>query len=76
MPYAALRHGELLVEWAEALSLAGYTMHQAQEETLGQMIEFSGRGIINAKIAVAPINDQANTNSTFTVATCERFGNT
>lgn len=49
---------ELLMKWAEALRLAGYTMHQTQEETLGQVIEFSGQGIINAKIAVAPMNDQ------------------
>lgn len=44
----------LLTEWEEALRLAGYTITQAQDEALERVIEFSGQGISNAKIAVAP----------------------
>lgn len=45
---------ELLDEWEEDLDLGGYTMLAAEIETLDRVIEFSGRGINNAKIAVTP----------------------
>ncbi|MBQ1202962.1 MAG: hypothetical protein IIX61_04035 [Loktanella sp.] len=45
---------ELLAEWEEALRMAGYTITQAQGESLDRVIEFSGQGISNAKIAVTP----------------------
>lgn len=45
----------LLDQWEEALDLDGYTLLAAQIETLDRVIEFSGQGINNAKIAVQPI---------------------
>jgi hypothetical protein len=48
---------ELMAEWEEALSQGGYTINQAQDELLGGSIEFSGQGISNAKIIIAPTTD-------------------
>lgn len=45
---------ELLDEWEEDLDLGGYTMLAAEIETLDRVVEFSGQGINNAKIAVTP----------------------
>ena len=45
---------ELLATWEEELRIAGYTIVLAEVETLDRVIEFSGLGINNAKIAVTP----------------------
>lgn len=45
---------ELLTDWEEALSAAGYAIIQGEGDILERVIEFSGQGINNAKIAVAP----------------------
>jgi hypothetical protein len=45
---------ELLAAWEEALRLAGFTITQQLDESLERVIEFSGEGITNAKIAVTP----------------------
>lgn len=45
---------DLLNGWEEALQLAGYTIIQGEGDLLSRVIEFSGEGISNAKIAVAP----------------------
>jgi hypothetical protein len=44
----------LLAEWEAALRASGYAIVQAQSDIVDQAIEFSGEGIGNAKIAVAP----------------------
>lgn len=44
----------LLNEWEVALQTAGYTIIQGEGDLLERAIEFSGQGISNAKIAVAP----------------------
>lgn len=44
----------LLKEWEEALRLAGYTINQSRDDVLKTSIEFSGEGINNAKIVIAP----------------------
>lgn len=44
----------LLNEWEAALQAAGYTIIQGEGDLLERAIEFSGQGISNAKIAVAP----------------------
>lgn len=45
---------DLLDKWEDDLDLGGYTMLAAQIDTLDRVIEFSGQGISNAKIAVTP----------------------
>ncbi|TCM82723.1 hypothetical protein [Rhodovulum steppense] len=50
---------ELLAEWEDALRTAGYTIQQAQGEILARSIEFSGQGIANAKMVVAPVVEGA-----------------
>lgn len=45
---------ELLDNWQAELREAGYTIVAAEVETLADVIEFSGQGINNAKIAVTP----------------------
>lgn len=45
---------DLLAQWEEELRAAGYTIVLAEVETLDRVIEFSGQGINNAKIAVTP----------------------
>ncbi len=44
----------LLDEWQEALRLDGYVIDQGSSELLDGSVEFSGRGISNAKIVEAP----------------------
>lgn len=44
----------LLNEWEDALQAKGYTIIQGEGDLLQRAIEFSGQGISNAKIAVAP----------------------
>lgn len=44
----------MLTDWEDELRLAGYSVLQAQDDVLERVIEFSGQGIGNAKIAVAP----------------------
>lgn len=44
----------LLNQWEVALQSAGYTIIQGEGDLLERAIEFSGQGISNAKIAVAP----------------------
>jgi len=44
----------LLEDWEEALRLAGYSINQTKGDILETAIEFSGQGINNAKIVVAP----------------------
>lgn len=50
---------DLLTTWEEDLRLAGYNVLIAQDPTLERIIEFSGNGINNAKIAVAPASSDA-----------------
>jgi hypothetical protein len=45
---------EMLTDWEDELRLAGYSVLQSPDELLDRVIEFSGPGIGNAKIAVAP----------------------
>jgi len=45
---------ELMDEWKEELDHGGYTLLKAPTGTLDRVIEFSGQGIGNAKIAVTP----------------------
>lgn len=47
----------LLTEWEEALRGDGYEIHQMDGSAVGQMIEFSGQDINNAKIVVSPTAD-------------------
>ena len=44
----------LLAEWEEALRATGHEIVHAQDDSLDRTIEFSGEGIINAKIVVTP----------------------
>jgi len=44
----------LLNDWEDALQAQGYTIIQGEGDLLQRAIEFSGQGISNAKIAVAP----------------------
>lgn len=44
----------LIDDWEDDLREAGYTIVAAEVETLENVIEFSGPGINNAKIAVTP----------------------
>lgn len=44
----------LLNEWEAALQAAGYMILQGEGDLLERAVEFSGQGISNAKIAVAP----------------------
>lgn len=44
----------LLAKWEESLNMNGYPVTQAGGEVLERSIEFSGPGILNAKILVAP----------------------
>lgn len=49
----------LFTAWEESLSTNGYPVTQGAEEVLDRAIEFSGQGIANAKIIVAPTTDGA-----------------
>ncbi|MBS1302244.1 hypothetical protein [Loktanella sp. SALINAS62] len=48
---------ELLEEWEEELRLAGYAIDQEQGDILDKVVEFSGSGISNGKIVIAPVED-------------------
>lgn len=48
---------DLFDDWEDSLGTSGYRITQAQDELLDQSIEFSGRGISNAKIIVAPVTE-------------------
>jgi len=45
---------ELLAVWEENLGSSGYSVTQGADDLLKRSIEFSGAGIANAKIIVAP----------------------
>ncbi len=45
---------ELLAVWEESLGSSGYSVTQGADDLLKRSIEFSGAGIANAKIIVAP----------------------
>jgi hypothetical protein len=44
----------LFADWEETLRSEGFTIEQAADDILDSALEFSGTGITNAKIAVAP----------------------
>lgn len=44
----------LLADWEEALKLGGYTIRRSIGTSIISAVEFSGQGIVNAKISVAP----------------------
>jgi len=47
----------LFADWEESLNGNGYPVTQGAEDLLDRSIEFSGPGITNAKIIVAPTTD-------------------
>ncbi|RFP89372.1 hypothetical protein DZK27_05595 [Rhodobacteraceae bacterium 63075] len=47
----------LLTDWEESLANDGYTVTEGIDDRLGQSVEFSGDGIANAKIIVAPSSE-------------------
>ncbi|HMQ94841.1 MAG TPA: hypothetical protein PKA33_20615 [Amaricoccus sp.] len=47
----------LFAEWEESLSANGYPVTQGADDLLDQSIEFSGPGIANAKIIIAPTSE-------------------
>jgi hypothetical protein len=47
----------LLMDWEESLTSNGYPINRGSEDLLERSIEFSGPGIANAKIIVAPTTD-------------------
>jgi hypothetical protein len=47
----------LFVDWEESLSANGYPVQQGADDLLERSIEFSGPGIVNAKIIAAPTMD-------------------
>lgn len=47
----------LFADWEESLSGNGYPVMQGADDLLDRSIEFSGPGITNAKIIVAPTTD-------------------
>lgn len=47
----------LFADWEESLSGNGYPVTQGADDLLDRSIEFSGPGIANAKIIVAPTTD-------------------
>jgi hypothetical protein len=49
--------GTLFAEWEESLRSNGYPVTQKLDELLETSIEFSGPGIVNAKIILAPTAD-------------------
>ncbi len=48
---------ELLSAWEEELELSGYTVVESEDNILNEIIEFSGPGINNAKVVIAPIDE-------------------
>ncbi|MEY8838261.1 hypothetical protein AB9K41_04360 [Cribrihabitans sp. XS_ASV171] len=52
---------ELLSTWEESLNVNGYRVTRSEGELLDQSIEFSGPGIANAKIIVAPTTEEGQT---------------
>jgi hypothetical protein len=51
----------LFAEWEAGLNETGYPVMQGADDVLDQSIEFSGPGIANAKIIVAPTTDDGRT---------------
>ena len=49
--------GALFAEWEESLETNGYPIVSAEGEVLENFIEFSGPGIANAKIILAPTTE-------------------
>jgi hypothetical protein len=47
----------LFADWEESLSANGYPVTQGTDDLLDRSIEFSGPGIANAKIIVAPTSE-------------------
>jgi hypothetical protein len=47
----------LFMDWEESLTSNGYPVSQGADDILGRSIEFSGPGIANAKIIIAPTTD-------------------
>jgi hypothetical protein len=45
------------MDWEESLTSNGYPVSQGADDILGRSIEFSGPGIANAKIIIAPTTD-------------------
>lgn len=48
---------ELFAEWEESLNGNGYPVTQGADDLMDRSIEFSGPGITNAKIVVAPTTE-------------------
>jgi hypothetical protein len=48
----------LLADWEESLNDNGFPVTQSGNDLLDRAIEFSGPGIANAKILVAPSTDE------------------
>jgi len=48
---------ELFADREEDLQLSGYTVQQDEDGIIDEIIEFSGPGINNAKIIIAPVGD-------------------
>lgn len=48
---------ELLPEWEESLRINGFPVSRGDGELIEKAIEFSGQGIVNAKIIVAPVTE-------------------
>ncbi len=49
---------DLLARWEESLNASGYRATRSEGELLDQSIEFSGPGIANARIIVAPTTEE------------------
>ncbi|MGO4917747.1 hypothetical protein [Pseudogemmobacter sp. W21_MBD1_M6] len=57
--------GNLFETWTDALDKDGYTVRPQPSELDGTTIEFSGRDILNAKIATEVVSDDARSVITF-----------
>lgn len=56
--FATAQDGEaLLAGWQAALREDGYQITQSRDDIIGPAVEFSGDGILNAKILGAPQSD-------------------
>ncbi len=51
----------LFIDWEESLNTNGYPVAQRDNELLDRSIEFSGPGIVNAKIIVLPASSDGQT---------------
>lgn len=57
----ALDIDPLFAEWQTALETGGFQIDQAVDDLLDRSLEFSGRGITNAKIVAGPTDDTGRT---------------